>query len=95
MVGESRRAYETLEPKFSPGFRYTMFIILVHKYLYHQLERPIITDAEYDFLKSNWLRQADELNIDMTTYPYLIEFPFAHPLAVKAAIWGKSLWGIE
>ena len=54
--------------------------LLEHKYRYHQLDRPIISDYEYDMLEREYEKACDELGV----HPAMLDavgWPENHPNA--------------
>lgn len=72
-----------------------MFELLVHKYLYYEMDRPIITDYEYDMLEHKWIKMLEDAGINMDDYPFWIGFPEEHPMAAEAAKVAKKRIGIS
>lgn len=62
--------------------------LLTHKYLYHEMDRPQISNIEYDLLKVQWQKSTGQ-----NTPCY--GFSQSHPLAPRAATDGKARLGIS
>jgi hypothetical protein len=66
--------------------------ILIHKYLYHEMSKPLISDQEYDGLVKTWRSFSGYVKNPFGTPG--VEFPIRHPLSISAAIEGKKRLGI-
>lgn len=58
--------------------------LFCHKYLYYELNQPIISDYDYDMLERKWAKLGQELGLlsEDDTMP-CIGFDEKHPMAAK------------
>jgi hypothetical protein len=92
---ETFQNYYKAESQMTSEMKALMLDLLVHKYLYYEMDRPVITDYEYDMMESKWFRMLEDAGINMDKYPFAVGFPHSHPLAEQAVVKAKSLLGIE
>lgn len=61
--------------------------LMCHKYLYYELNNPVILDWDYDMLNREWLKLGQEIGVltEDDTMP-CIGFDEKHPLAAEGKI---------
>lgn len=92
---ETYKNYYVVYEKMTQEMKDLMFELLVHKYLYYEMDRPILSDYEYDMMESKWFRMLEDAGINMDNYPFSVGFPHGHPMAQDAVRRAKSLIGIS
>lgn len=92
---ETYKIFHAIEAQMTQEMKDLMLELLTHKYLYYEMDRPVITDYEYDKMESKWFRLLEDAGINMDNYPFAVGFPHGHPQAALAATKGKKLLGIE
>lgn len=92
---ETYKNYHAVESQMTQEMKDLMMQLLTHKYLYYEMDRPVISDYEYDKMESKWFRLLEDAGINMDNYPFAVGFPTGHPQAHEAAAKGKKLLGIE
>lgn len=66
--------------------------LLKHKFRYYQMNRPTISDYQYDMMESRWLKMGVQLGVDMDNYEFWVDFDERHPLSKQAEheIWMEA-----
>ena len=95
LMTETYKNYHAVESQMTQAMKDLMFELLIHKYLYYEMDRPVMTDYEYDQMESKWFRMLEDAGINTDNYPFAVRFPHGHPMAQQAATKAKSLLGIE
>lgn len=88
--GNFMSEYSLTKIGLSHWFTGTTIELLYHKYLYYELQRPIIGDYAYDMIEHRWIQVGVELGFDMENYPNWVDFDRRHPLAKDALKFAKK-----